>query len=182
MLQHEHIAVFYESVRPALYASLRQHKLATEDIEDVVQEAFLRLMVRFPENLLADNVRSWLFRVTYNLAIDILRSRWKSVSDMQANFDSVMSLVPDDRLNPEERYLFAERRRRLQEELAILSPRQRQAISLWITGLTCMEIAAHLKSTTHGVEELIRRGFKRLQRTYVGGKRLHALNARVTPG
>lgn len=171
---HEHVALIYESLRPSLYASLRQHRLATEDIEDIVQEAFLRLLDRFPDNLLADNARSWLFRVAYNLAIDFRRSGWKSGSDAQTNFEVDISRVPDERLNPEQTYLFAERRGRLQKHLEMLSPRQRQAISLRITGLSCMEIAELLNSTPHSVEELIRRGAKRLQCGYRESKQLVA--------
>lgn len=182
---HEHVALIYESLRPSLYASLRQHRLATEDIEDIIQEAFLRLIDRFPDNLLADNAQSWLFRVAYNLAIDFRRSGWKSASDAQTDFEVVISRVPDDRLNPEQIYLFAERRQRLQKHLEILSPRQRQAISLRITGLSCMEIAELLNSTPHSVEELIRRGAKRLQCAYRESKQLVAsqkLSQFVTAG
>lgn len=180
VLPQEHIALIYESVRPALYASLRQHRLANEDIEDIIQETFLRLIDRFPGNPLADKARSWLFRVAYNLAIDLLRSGWKSASDTQTDRDDVMSLLADNRLNPEETYLFAERKQRLQKDLAMLSSRQRLAISLRIAGLSCMEIARLLKSTPHSVEELIRRGSKRLRSVCREGNRL-AASSKLSP-
>src|SRR6266850_502296 len=45
-----------------------------EDADDIVQEAFVRLMAQPPESALED-LGPWLARVTSNLGIDALRRR-----------------------------------------------------------------------------------------------------------
>ena len=47
------------------------------DAEDVVQEAFLRLLYRAPEFTDAEHEKRWLIRVTVNLCRDQLRGFWK---------------------------------------------------------------------------------------------------------
>jgi RNA polymerase sigma-70 factor (ECF subfamily) len=158
------IAEFYTAVRPSMVSALRYRRLAVEDIEDIIQEVFLRLLVRSPKNLDADTVRFWLLRVARNLATDIQRSGGRCPFDQIETFDSVISIMPSRDPNPEELYHYAEKWQRVRDGLAMLTPRQRHAIDLRITGLSCKEIAERLKSTPHSVEELIRRGLKRLAR------------------
>ena len=160
-ISEDEIAAFYIELRPSLCASLRR-KLPLEDVEDVVQEAFVRLLSHGPENLNSDNLRYWLFRVAHNLAIDQQRSGWKYLLDSQADFDLLLSAAPSADYNPEKIYSDSEQWQAVQDNLAKLTPRQRLAIHLRITGLSYKAIAQRLKSTTRSIAELVRRGLKRL--------------------
>jgi len=169
-IPQEQIAAFYLELRSPLRASLRRWKLSTEEEEDLVQEAFVRLLSHGPEDLKAENARYWLFRVVQNLAIDRRRSGWRNLLDSQANFDVLASVRSSPNLDPEKVYLDGEQWRVMQDNLAKLTPRQRDAIHLRIAGLSHKAIARQLKSTTNGVAELIRRGLKRLEENGAGSK------------
>ncbi len=158
----DQIAAVYLELRSPLCASLRRWNLPAEEVEDIVQDAFVRLLARGPEDLKAENARYWLFRVAHNLAIDRQRSGWRNLVDSQADFDLLVSVRPGPNPDPEKLYLHSEQRRVVQHNLAKLTPRQRHAIHLRITGLTYEAIAYQLKGTTGSVAELIRRGLKRL--------------------
>jgi RNA polymerase sigma factor (sigma-70 family) len=161
-ISREEIAAFYLELRSPLSASLRRWKLSAEEVEDLVQETFVRLLSHGPADLKSENTRYWLFRVARNLAIDRQRSGWSTLLDSQTNFEILLSARPSPDFDPEKTYLHGEQWRVVQENLAKLTPRQRDAIHLRITGLSHKAIANQLKATTTGVAELIRRGLKRL--------------------
>ena len=166
----DQIAAFYLELRSPLAASLRRWDLPSEEVEDIVQDAFVRLLSHGPEDLKAENARYWLFRVAHNLAIDRQRSGWRNLVDSHADFDLLVSMHPSPNSNPENIYLHSEQWRVVQHNLARLTPRQRHAIHLRITGFTHEAIAHQLKGTTSSVAELIRRGLKRLGENSAGSK------------
>jgi RNA polymerase sigma-70 factor, ECF subfamily len=159
----DQIAAFYLELRSPLCASLRRWNLPPEEVEDVVQETFVRLLSHGPADLKAENARYWLFRVAHNLAIDRLRSGRSNLLDSQADFDLLLSARPSPHFDPEKIYLDGEQWRVVQDNLAKLTPRQRRAIHLRITGLSHKAIARRLRGTANSVAELIRRGLRRLE-------------------
>ena len=156
------MAAFYLELREPLVASLRRWKFPAEEVEDIVQDTFVRLLSHGPEELKAENTRYWLFRVAHNLAIDRQRSGWRNLQDSQANFDVFLSGHPSPHFDPEKLFLDREQRNVVQNSLARLTPRQQEAIYLRIVGFSYKAIAHQLKGTTNSVGELIRRGLKRL--------------------
>jgi len=158
----EQVAALYLELRAPLSASLRRWKLSVEEVEDIVQEAFVRLLASGSEELKADDARYWLFRVAQNLAIDLRRSGWKNLLDSRTNFDVLLLARPHPHLNPEKMYLALEHWQLVRENLAKLTTRQQHAIYLRIMGFSHRAIAHQLKGTTSSVGELIRRGLKRL--------------------
>ena len=161
-IRQEQVAAFYRELRAPLSASLRRWKLADQEVEDIVQETFVRLWVSGPKDLDVENARYWLFRVAHNLAIDLRRSGWRNLLDSQANFDVLLSAHPGPHSNPEKIYLAQEEWRRVRDNLAKLTQRQQHAIYLRITGLSYKAIAHQLRGTSNSVSELVRRGLKRL--------------------
>jgi RNA polymerase sigma factor (sigma-70 family) len=161
-LPPEQIATFYQELRSPLSASLRRWRLPAEEVEDLVQETFVRLMSHGPEDLDADSARYWLFRVAHNLAIDRQRSGWRSLLDEQTDIDLLLTTYPSARFDPEKTFLDREQWRIVQSNLAKLTPRQQYAIYMRISGLSYKAIAHQLNGTTNSVGELIRRGLKRL--------------------
>lgn len=164
VLAQEYIAVCYEELRPSLCAFLRRRNLAAEDIEDVVQEAFLRLLSRSPKDLEATNVRFWLFRVAHNLMMDVHRAAGKRGLGLELALEVTELAASGTDPDPEGRILSAERWRQFDDELAVLTPRQRSAIYFRICGASSKEMAALLNTTPHNADELIRRGINRLGR------------------
>src|SRR5215469_6539655 len=111
-----------------------------EDARDTAQEVFLRLLKHAGE--IAGEPQAWLYRVTVNICMDRHRRRILSAS---------MEREPADHArDPEQTLLFEERKRLLNDGLAILSPRERAAVVLRdIEGLATREVAQIL-----GVEEV----------------------------
>lgn len=149
-------------LRSPLSASLRRWKLPAEEVEDIVQETFVRLLSHWPDHLSVEDARFWLFRVAHNLAVDRCRSGWNNRLDAQADFDVLLSARASPHFDPEETYLQREQWQLIQDNLTKLTRRQRHAIYMRITGLSYKAIAHQLKGTTNGVGELIRRALKRL--------------------
>ena len=127
------------------------------DAEDVTQEAMLRLW-----RIAADwrpgeaQVGTWLYRVASNLCTDRLRRK------RPVDIASVPEM-PDGRAAPEDDLLDADRARALQEALAQLPERQRQAVILrHLEGLSNPEIAEVMDIGVEAVESLTARGKRAL--------------------
>ena len=127
------------------------------EAEDVAQEAMLRLWRMAPDWQQGEaRVATWLYRVASNLCLDRLRrSRPRGLDEVAEPEDATPGVVA--RLIEEDRALA------LDEALAALPDRQRQAVVLrHIEGLTNPEIAAVMDIGVEAVESLVARGKKGL--------------------
>jgi RNA polymerase sigma-70 factor (ECF subfamily) len=120
--------------------------------EDVVQEAFLKLMAGAETIEGRSRLATWLYRVAYNASMDRLRAQRRVVPvPEEAGDDATLpmpSLFVDFRLSPEAMLKDAETRRALDEALASLPPSLRAAFLLRdVEGLTTAEAAEALSLT-----------------------------------
>lgn len=136
------------------------------EAEDVVQEAMLRLWKIAPDWRQGEaQVSTWLYRVTVNLCTDRLRKSGRSV-----DIDAVAE-PEDGQPSVEATMVAADRATALQEALAQLPERQRQAVILrHLEGLSNPEIAAAMDIGVEAVESLTARG-KRALRGILAGRR-----------
>jgi RNA polymerase sigma-70 factor (ECF subfamily) len=140
------------------------------EAEDVAQEAMLRLWRVAPEWRTDEaKVSTWLYRVVTNLCTDRLRARTRrravNLDDAPDIEDAtpgvVVALMEHDRMAA------------LQEALAQLPERQRQAVVLrHIEGLTNPDIAAVMGIGIEAVESFTARG-KRALSALLAGERAH---------
>ncbi|MFN4101482.1 MAG: RNA polymerase sigma factor, partial [Pararhodobacter sp.] len=133
------------------------------EAEDVTQEAMLRLWKiapRWQEG--GAQPSTWLHRVAVNLATDRLRRR------RGVDLDSIAE--PDDPAPAAvEGMIESDRRRALDEALALLPERQRVAVVLrHLEGLTNPEIGAAMGIGVEAVESLTARGKRRLAELLAG--------------
>ena len=127
------------------------------EAEDVAQEAMLRLWRMAPDWQQGEaRVATWLYRVASNLCLDRLRrSRPRGLDEVAEPEDATPGVVA--------RLIEADRALALDEALAALPDRQRQAVVLrHIEGLTNPEIAAVMDIGVEAVESLVARGKKGL--------------------
>ena len=127
------------------------------EAEDVAQEAMLRLWRMAPDWQQGEaRVATWLYRVASNLCLDRLRrSRTRGLDEVAEPEDATPGVVA--------RLIEADRALALDEALAALPDRQRQAVVLrHIEGLTNPEIAAVMDIGVEAVESLVARGKKGL--------------------
>ena len=127
------------------------------EAEDVTQEAMLRLWRMAPDWQQGEaRVATWLYRVASNLCLDRLRrSRPRGLDEVAEPEDATPGVVA--------RLIAADRALALDEALAALPDRQRQAVVLrHIEGLANPEIAAVMDIGVEAVESLVARGKKGL--------------------
>jgi RNA polymerase sigma-70 factor (ECF subfamily) len=133
----------------------------SDTAEDIVQEAYLRLLGLAASDEAPTGARPWLFRVVRNLAIDERRSAARRADPVAepdilgtASLDNTESLV-------EHREELAEALR----EMASLPPRERRAIEMDQAGLGATVIATELGTTPNAVHQALFRARKRLRKT-----------------
>ncbi len=133
----------------------------SDTAEDIVQEAYLRLLGLAASDEAPTGARPWLFRVVRNLAIDERRSAARR-ADPVAEPDILGTASLDDTES------LVEHREELTEalrEMASLPPRERRAIEMDQAGLGASAIATELGTTPNAVHQALFRARKRLRKT-----------------
>jgi len=131
--------------------------------EDVAQEAMLRLWQIAPKWRAGEaQVSTWLYRVTANLATDLLRKKRMVGLDQASD-------TPDPAPPAEEAMQRSARLDALQNALEMLPDRQREAVVLrHIEGLANPEIGAIMGLGVRAVESLVARGKRALSARLMG--------------
>ena len=97
-----------------------------QDAEDIVQDAFLKLWngkARWKANKKA-RFTTWFYRILYNQAMDMLRARKRSRSD-------ILDDIPSLDKNAEEQEIFGQQQRELRKVISELPDNQRIAVNLF---------------------------------------------------
>jgi len=126
---------------------------------DVVQETFIKLCKQPPQHV-QEHLKSWLFTVCRNCALDILRkeNRTAPLEDVRWKKVAGPGLQPDESID------LAERHAQLMAMLQRLSQNQREVILLkFQQGLSYQEIHQLTGLTTTNIGFLIHAGLKRLR-------------------
>jgi RNA polymerase sigma-70 factor (ECF subfamily) len=145
--------------------------------EDVVQEAFLRLMAGAEKIEGRSRLSTWLYRVAYNASMDRLRDRKRIVAVPEEAEDEAppMPALLVDFLSPEELLKDAETRRALDEAAAALPPSLRAAFLLRdVEGLSTAEAAEALSVTETNLKVRLHRARLLLRErlsAFVAGRR-----------
>ena len=131
----------------------------SDTAEDIVQEAYLRLLGLAASDQAPAGARPWLFRVVRNLAIDERRSAARR-ADPVAEPDILGTAALDDTPS------LVEHREELAGALrgmAALPPRERRAIEMDQAGIGASAIATELGTTPNAVHQALFRARKRLR-------------------
>ncbi len=131
------------------------------DAEDLTQETFIRLFRELSRGTAITNLRSWLLRVAHNLAVDLNRTpdRTHSVGAVLRQEGEEYELDPMP--HPEQQIL---ERERVEQVLALLSPRERRCVELRGDGLCYREIAEVLGIRVPTVQTLLSRAIRKVMR------------------
>jgi len=139
----------------ALYRLARVMVRQPEEAEDVVQDAFVRLMTHLARDDNRSNLKAWLFTVTANLCRDRLRRRQRWLPWLPAH-ENLLHAEPELEVrDPHEVFLIT---------LRTLSPRDRLLLMLKAQGLSYREIAAAGGIREASVGRLLARALARWQR------------------
>ena len=154
------IADVYRNTYPALVRFLYRKVWDAERAEDLAQEAFARALVHKP-----DNARGWLFVVAANMARDEARRAAREkrhLTLLKSEPDSVLS-SPDEEIDADTQ------RTRVRVALDQLTPRDREALLLWDSGLSYDEIAAQTGLARGAIGTTLARARRRLVEAYDAG-------------
>lgn len=130
---------------------------ATEDAEDIAQDAFTRAFAGIREKNIDGSFRGWLYTIARNRTFDVLRTRKQNVVSLDAEAADPPAAPPG--AGPAER---AEQRAEfawLMTAVAELPERQRDALLLReMGGLSHERIAEQLGTSVSATKKLISRG------------------------
>lgn len=131
----------------------------SDTAEDVVQEAYLRLLGLAASDEAPTSARPWLFRVVRNLAIDERRSAARRADPVADTAILGAAALDDTAELVEQREEIAGAFR----DIAALPPRERKALEMDQAGIGAHAIAAELGTTPNAVHQALFRARKRLR-------------------
>jgi RNA polymerase sigma-70 factor (ECF subfamily) len=146
---HEIVGAIYDDHQRELY-SFALHACRDRDAaEDLVQEAFVRLMIEVDAGRMPTNVRAWLYRVVANLAV----SRGRRATVARRGLHAVAEHEEDQ--GPEPTYLDGERRSDLETVLGELAADARTALLMAASGFSGLEIAEAIGRSPNATRTLM---------------------------
>ena len=163
-----HTVALFRDLREPLARYLASLGVETTEIEEIVQEAFLRLYRHLSGQAARgedrdQNLNGWVFRVALNLVRDRQRG-WhtRNVQSIEDRPEAAQASAPGS--TPEERVLHLEKMKRLQGAWQALPDQQRRCLQLRSEGLRYREIGEALGMGTTTVADLIRNALAQLER------------------
>ena len=145
---------------PVLRSYLRGDFPGVRDIDDVVQESYLRIWKARAAQPVR-SAKSFLFTVARHLALDLMRRSLRSPIVAVADLSALD--IADDQPDVRDAAVTQEKLVLLAQAVATLPPRCREVVVLCkIRGLTHREAATRLGLSEKTVDEQILRGLKRL--------------------
>jgi RNA polymerase sigma-70 factor (ECF subfamily) len=142
----EAFAALFEPLRRSTWlVALRL--VGPNDAEDVVMETYLKAWQAIPRFNRRSSLKTWLYRVTYNCAVDFLRAKERRKESSPERADSTESPwagMPDEKaITPDKNVETAEFVEMVRQGLDQLSTEHRTTVMLrFVDGLSYSEIAA----------------------------------------
>ena len=159
--------VLFRRYRGRLRGTCSRYLSDDQDLEDVVQETFLRLLRIADRVDGAFNVSAWLHRVAINVCLDELRRRRSVELVDPAQTGPALHVVCRRAEQPEEAWDIDEARRMLVRVASTLPARQREAFVLReVQGESYEAIARRLGIGLGAVETLLFRARERFRAEY----------------
>jgi RNA polymerase sigma-70 factor (ECF subfamily) len=155
------IVALYDELRPLLYNNLIFMGFDPKEVDDAIQEAFLRLLRQLAAGREVEDMRGWLFRAAYSLSLNV-RRRERRIALQGSEAEDYVRQLPAIDANPEQEYLSHELMRRYEAAVERLTSQQRQCLLLRKEGLRYREIAAALGIGASRVPQLLERAVGRL--------------------
>jgi RNA polymerase sigma-70 factor, ECF subfamily len=164
-IQQDLNATFIEMVCQYSVLLNRVARSVTRDpseAEDVVQETFLRALRHHDKLPELRDTRTWLIRITWNLALD--RRRRAKTRRRTDNFEEVSRSLTTGGLSAETELINAQGRARVLFHIDTLPAREREAFLLFaVNELSTVEIAQVLQTTDSTIRSRLYRARKALQ-------------------
>jgi len=152
----EDLEELYRTTYPAVVRFLYRKVWDADRAQDLAQEVFVRAMAHQPEK-----PRAWVFAVAANLARDEARAAVRRKRHLTLlKSDPIM--MPTREPQPDEAVEHDERVAKVQRALNALTPRDREVLLLWDSGLSYPEIAQQTGLAVGAVGTTLARARRRL--------------------
>jgi RNA polymerase sigma-70 factor (ECF subfamily) len=138
----------------------------TDDIEDLVQESFLKAWRSLPKLRDPDRFLPWLIRIVSHLATDWQRSRKRKAARNTTSVNAVLYTIPShNEKDPGDRITQNEEYKSILEALKLLPEKQRIVLTMrFLEELTPSDIAKKLCEPPGTIRNRIFRGLKKLEK------------------
>jgi RNA polymerase sigma-70 factor (ECF subfamily) len=145
-----------QDIRPELHRYATRMTGSVIDGDDVVQEALVKAYASLPQLTNQTNLRGWLFRITHNKAIDLIRRDSKAPLELLDEYP--MNETPDQPLEARELSALA------LSMFLKLAPRQRSCVIFKdVLGYSLVEISELLDATVPEIKATLHRGRTKLR-------------------
>lgn len=140
----------YERYKTMLYRIAFTYLKNNQDVQDVLQEVFLKRFYHAPLFENDEHEKYWMIRITINMSRNVLKSFWRrNVGGMDELMESKDVL----------QWKFSESERELFMQVMSLPDKQRTSIYLhYYEGYSCKEIAEILKCKESAVKMRLKKG------------------------
>lgn len=140
----------YERYKTMLYRIAFTYLKNNADVEDVLQEVFLKRFYQAPEFANEEHENHWMIRITVNLCKNTLKSFWKKNVDGLEELPGWQDMLVGHR---------NDRKKEVLEEVMRLPAKQRIAVYLhYYEGYSCKEIANILACKESAVKMRLKKG------------------------
>jgi RNA polymerase sigma-70 factor, ECF subfamily len=157
----------FDNLRRPLSRYLSWIRLRPDRVEDIIQEAFLRLYEHLRRQRLSEgNLRGWVWKVAHNLALKQLatENREGSFVSLEEGVHYAIVDLKDPKPDPEENLCLDQKQRRVLRALDELSERERQCLHLRSEGLGYREIGEVLGIGRSTVASVLNRAIETLHK------------------
>ncbi len=154
------ITLLYDNYGDALYGVIKKIITDNDVAQDVLQESFIKIW-RYADKYEANKARlfTWLYRITYNTAIDKVRSlKNKNTSEIQIDTPAVYKIKSSE-LNQDVLDI-KEHLKRLDEKYQIVIN------ALFFEGMTQQEASEELNIPLGTVKSRLKIGLRELKKIY----------------
>lgn len=162
------VAILIDRHLKAVFNFARRLSGNGEDAEDIAQETFLKVWRNLKKYRLGENFKAWLFTITRNTAIDLMRKRKSlafSVFENDEGENALTESLTDIEPLPDEIFAKAEEKGLLENALIGLSPASRETLLLYYgENLTFDEIGKILGKSINTVKSRHRRALIELRK------------------
>jgi RNA polymerase sigma-70 factor, ECF subfamily len=138
------------------------HRVRRRDLDDVVQDVWLKALASTVVYRSEGELRAWLYRVARSVIVDRSRRHsWPLAIDPDQDQAGESS-------DPADELLVRERNRALARAILRLTPKQARVIACrWVAGLSERATAAHMELPVGACKQLQNRGLESLRRERV---------------
>jgi RNA polymerase sigma factor (sigma-70 family) len=144
----------YDKHHVALCRFLKKLGIAEDNMADIAQDVYVRVVRQNDPDKLADAPRSYLYMIATNLYRDIIRRNNRNLVNQHVEFDDEKSATT--LTSPEIRSQSEESLERLKQAIRELSPKKRKVLLLQrFHNLTCQEISQDLGIPLRSVQRYL---------------------------